>query len=278
MLFFRLVSYLPLPALYLITDLVYLVVRFILGYRKKVIDENLLYAFPEKSQKERIKIRNRFYRNFADSIAETIKLLTISDAELKKRFVLIDNHLPELAVKSGVSAVMTAGHMFNWEMAIQAIAQQSQVTTETVYLKLNNPFFNKLMLEIRVRFGGVLTEKNEFRRKMLSLKSHPKIVQLASDQRPPISQKKYKREFMNRPALFFEGAEVLAKNMGLPVFFGRVTRVKRGYYYLEFSNIATPPYENALPHSITDSFCKSLEENIRNQPDLYLWSHKRWKV
>lgn len=83
---------------------------------------------------------------------------------------------------------------------------------------------------------------------------------------------------MNRPALFFEGAEVLAKNMGLPVFFGRVTRVKRGYYYLEFFNIATPPYENAPPHSITDSFCESLEENIRNQPDLYLWSHKRWKV
>lgn len=278
MLFFRLVSYLPLPALYLITDLVYLVARFILGYRKKVIDENLQFAFPEKSQKERIEIRNSFYRNFADSIAETIKLLTISDAELKKRFVLIDNHLPEFAVKSGVSAVMTAGHMFNWEMAIQAIAQQSQVTTETVYLKLNNPFFNKLMLEIRVRFGGVLTEKNDFRRKMLSLKRNPKIVQLASDQRPPISQKKYKREFMNRPALFFEGAEVLAKNMGLPVFFGRVTRVKRGYYYLEFFNIATPPYENAPPHSITDSFCESLEENIRNQPDLYLWSHKRWKV
>ncbi|OOG74239.1 lysophospholipid acyltransferase family protein [Algoriphagus sp. A40] len=278
MLFFRLVSYLPLPVLYFITDLVYIVVRFILGYRKKVIDENLLYAFPEKSQKERIEIRNRFYRNFADSIAETIKLLTISDAELKKRFVLIDNHLPEQAVMSGISAVMTAGHMFNWEMAIQAIAQQSQVTTETVYLKLNNPFFNKLMLEIRVRFGGVLTEKNEFRRKMLSLKKNPKIVQLASDQRPPISQKKYKREFMNRQALFFEGAEVLAKNMGLPVFFGRVTKVKRGYYYLEFFNIASPPYENAPPHSITDSFCESLEENIRNQPDLYLWSHKRWKV
>jgi len=278
MFFFRMLSFLPLPALYLITDLVYLIARFVVGYRKKVIDENLLFAFPEKSQKERKKIRNRFYRNFTDSIAETIKLLTISDAELKKRFVLIDNHLPEMIVNSGHSAVMTAGHLFNWEMAIQAIAQQSGVTTETVYLKLNNRFFNELMLKIRVRFGGVFTEKNEFRKKMLSLKSHPRIIQLASDQRPPVSQKKYKREFMNRPALFFEGAEVLAKKMGVPVYFGRITKVKRGHFYLEFFNIAKPPYENAPPHHITDAFCEKLEENIRNQPDLYLWSHKRWKV
>jgi Kdo2-lipid IVA lauroyltransferase/acyltransferase len=278
MLFFRLLSYLPLPVLYLITDFVYLVVRFPIGYRKKVIDENLQFAFPEKSQQERKKIRNKFYRNFTDTIAETIKLLTISDAELRNRFVLIDNQLPELAVKSGTSAIMTAGHMFNWEMAIQAIAQQSEVVTETVYLKLNNRFFNKLMLEIRVRFGGVFTEKKEFGKSMATLKSHPRIIQLASDQRPPLSQRRYKREFMNRPALFFEGAEVLAKKMNLPVYFGSVTKVKRGYYYLEFYNIATPPYENTPPHSITDAFCKILEDNIRNQPDLYLWSHKRWKV
>lgn len=278
MLLFRALSYLPLPVLYLITDFVYLVVRFIVVYRKKVIDENLQFAFPEKSPKERKNMRNKFYRNFTDSIAETIKLLTISDDELMRRFVLIDNHLPELTVKSGTSAVMTAGHMFNWEMAIQAIPQQSDVIIETVYLKLNNKFFNNLLLKIRIRFGGVLTEKKDFSKSMITLESHPRIIQLASDQRPPLSQKRYRREFMNRPALFFEGAEVLAKKMNLPVYFGRVTKVKRGYYYLEFFNIATPPYTDSTPHSITDSFCKILEENIRSQPDLYLWSHKRWKV
>ncbi len=278
MLFFRLLSYLPLPALYLISDLGYVVARYLLSYRKKVIDENLQYAFPEKTPEERKNIRNKFYRNFTDSIAETIKLLTISDAELEKRFVLINHQLPELAVKSGTSAVMTAGHLFNWEMAIQSIAQQSEVTTETVYQKLNNRFFNELMLKIRVRFGGVFTEKDEFKKTLFTLKSHPRIIQLASDQRPPISQKRYRREFMNRPACFFEGAEIFAKKMGLPVYFGRVTKVKRGHYFLEFSNIAVPPYDKALPHSITDAYCKKLEENIRNQPELYLWSHKRWKI
>lgn len=278
MLLFRLLSYLPLPILYLLSDIVYLFARFIIGYRKKVIDENLKFAFPEKPQNERDKIRNLFYRNFTDSIAETIKLLTISDAELKKRFVLKDNQLPALTVHSGQSAIMTAGHLFNWEMAIQAISQQTDVITETVYLKLNNKFFNQLLLTIRTRFNCVLTEKKEFLKSAITLKTNPRIIQLASDQRPPLSQKRYRREFLNRPAAFFEGAEVLAKKMGLPVYFGSVTKVKRGYYYLEFYNIAMPPYEDSPPHSVTDAFCKILEENIRNQPDLYLWSHKRWKV
>lgn len=279
MFFFRLLSYLPLSVLYLFSDLIYLIARFVISYRKKVIDENLKYAFPDKSAEERKKIRNQFYRNFTDAFfAETIKLLTISEAELNKRFTLVNNHLPEIPVNSGVSAIMTAGHMFNWEMAIQSIANQSKVTTETVYLKLNNHFFNQLMLNIRVRFGGILTERNDFRKNMRSLKTQPKIIQLASDQRPPLSQKRYQREFMNRSAYFLEGAEVLAKNMSLPVYYGKVTKLKRGYYCLEFINLAFPPYDNSPKHSITDAFCENLEENIRNQPDLYLWSHNRWKA
>lgn len=278
MFFFRLLSYLPFPILYLFSDLLYLVARFVIGYRKKVIEENLRYAFPEKSEAERKKIRNQFYRNFTDSFAETIKMLTISEEEMRKRFRLVNQVLPDAAVKAGTSAIMTAGHLFNWEMAIVAIALNSEVVAETVYLKVNNPFFNKLILKIRTHFGGVMTEKRDFRKSMITMRNSPRIVQLASDQRPSSSENRYQREFMNRPAVFFEGAEFLAKKMKLPVFFGTVTKVKRGHYTLEISNLASPPYDTAQPHSITDAFCEKLEENIRIQPDLYLWSHKRWKI
>lgn len=278
MFFFRLLSFLPLSILYLISDALYLIARFVIRYRKKVIDENLKFAFPEKSEAERKKIRNRFYRNFTDSFAETIKLLTISESEMRKRFLLDKQDLPDGAVKSGKSAIMTAGHLFNWELAIAAIALNSEVVAETVYLKVNNPFFNKLLLKIRTRFGGVMTEKRDFRRSMITMRNSPRIVQLASDQRPSSSENRYQREFMNRPAVFFEGAEFLAKKMGLPVFFGTVTKVRRGHYKLEISNLASPPFDSAQPHSITDAFCEKLEENIRLQPDLYLWSHKRWKI
>ncbi|MDF2156778.1 lysophospholipid acyltransferase family protein [Algoriphagus sp. CAU 1675] len=278
MFFFRLLSRLPLSVLYLFTDVLYLLARFVIRYRKNVIEENLRFAFPELNELERKTIRNRFYRNFTDTFAETIKMLTISEKELRQRFQVVNQEAIDGEVLAGKSALMMAGHIFNWEMAILGVALQTKVTAETVYLKLNNPFFNRLMLEIRTHFGGVMTEKKDFRKSMISLRSEPRILHLAADQRPPGKEKRYQRLFMNRPAYFFEGGEFMAKRMGLPVFFGKITKLKRGHYRMEFSKLAEPPYEQDAPHSITDEFCRRLEENIRNQPELYLWSHKRWKV
>ncbi len=244
-----------------------------------MIDENLLYAFPEKTPAERKTIRNKFYRNFTDAFfAETIKMLTISEQELKQRFHVVNQELVDTPVKDGKSALMMAGHVFNWEMAILGVALNTKVTAETVYLKLNNSFFNELMLKIRTHFGGVMTEKREFRRSMITMRSEPRIVHLAADQRPPVSDSRYTRTFMNRPALFFEGGEFMAKKMGLPVFYGQITKEKRGHYRFEFTELARPPYNDHAPHSITDEFCRRLEENIRRQPELYLWSHKRWRI
>lgn len=278
MFFFRLLSRLPLPVLYLFSDLLYLVARYVTRYRKKVIEENLQFAFPELSGTERKKIRNRFYRNFTDTFAETIKLLTISEQELRKRFQVVNQQIVDAPVKSGISTLMMAGHIFNWEMAILGVALHTEVLAETVYLKLNNPFFNKLMLEIRTHFGGLMTEKRDFRKSMISMRTEPRIVHLAADQRPPGKENRYQRDFMNRPAYFFEGAEFMAKKMNFPVFFGKMTKVRRGYYRFEFEELARPPYDTHAAHSITDEFCRKLEENIRIQPDMYLWSHKRWKI
>jgi KDO2-lipid IV(A) lauroyltransferase len=173
---------------------------------------------------------------------------------------------------------MVAGHLFNWEMGVIGTNLQSNVKVETVYLRVNNPFFNDLMKKIRTRFGGYLTEKKEFRRGMLTLGKDPRIVLLGSDQRPPSSENRYIRTFLNRPAAFFEGAEFLSKKMNLVVHYGKMIKVRRGYYRYEFVPLASPPYTDAPPHSITDRFCEMLEQNIQEQPELYLWSHKRWKV
>lgn len=279
MFFFRLLSRLPLGVLYIFSDLLYLVARYVIRYRKKVIDENLKFAFPEKSEKERKTIRNKFYRNFTDAFfAETIKMLTISEKELRRRFLVINQNLVDQEVLKGNSTLLMAGHIFSWEMAILGIALNTRVEVETVYLKLNSPFFNKLMFAIRTHFGGIMTEKNEFRKSMITIKSNPRLIILAADQRPPKKENRYQKEFMNRPAYFFEGGEYMSKKMELPVFFGTITKYKRGHYRAEFSQLATPPYQEDLPHSVTDEFCKKLEENIRLQPDLYLWSHKRWKI
>ena len=139
MFFFRLFSRLPLPVLYLFTDVLYLIARFVIRYRKKVIDENLYYAFPELSDVERKKIRNRFYRNFTDTFAETIKILTISEEEFRRRFVIVNQEGLDAPVKKGISSLMVTGHIFNWEMGVVGTNLYSEVQppcTTTRYLAL----------------------------------------------------------------------------------------------------------------------------------------------
>lgn len=278
MFFFRLFSQLPLGVLYLFTDVLYFLARYIIRYRKKVIDDNLLYAFPEKSSKERKAIRNRFYRNFTDSIAETIKSLSISKKELARRFTITNQDFLDQGVKNGSSVLLLAGHFFNWELGLQQAAVLSQVPAEGVYLKINNPFFNQLMYQARTRFGNTVTEKNEFRETVKTLSSDHRVVQLAADQRPDRRTTRYQRNFLNRPAYFFEGAEHIAKSMNLPVYFGEISKLGRGRYQATYELLANGPYDGHLAHSITDAFCDRLEANIHFQPDLYLWSHKRWRV
>lgn len=278
MLFFRLFSRLPLGILYLFSDVLYLIARYVVRYRKKVIDDNLLHAFPEKTAEERKAIRNRFYRNFTDSIAETIKSITISKEELSRRFTVTNQPLLDQEVLDGKSVLLLAGHFFNWELGLQQAAVLSQVPSEGVYLKLSSPFFNQLMYAARTRFGNVITEKNEFRTTVKTLETQHRVVQLAADQRPNNRTTRYQRDFLNRPAYFFEGAEHIAKSKDLPVYFGEITKKGRGRYQATYELLSKGPYDSHPEHSITDAFCDRLEANIRLQPDLYLWSHKRWRL
>ena len=278
MLFFRLFSRLPLGILYLFSDFLYLIARYVAQYRKKVIDENLLHAFPEKTARERKAIRNRFYRNFTDSIAEIIKSISISKKELAQRFTITNQDFLDEEVKNGTSVLLLAGHFFNWELGLQQAAVLSEVPSEGVYLKINSPFFNELMYQARTRFGNTITEKNEFRETVKTLATDHRVVQLAADQRPNRRTTRYQRSFLNRPAYFYEGAEHIAKNKNLPVYFGEISKLGRGRYQATYELLAKGPYDAHLEHSITDVFCARLEANIHLQPDLYLWSHKRWRL
>jgi len=278
MFFFRLFSQLPLRVLYLFTDILYFIARYVIRYRKKVIEENLLHAFPDKSTTERKAIRNRFYRNFTDSIAETIKSLSISKEELARRFTITNQDFLDQGVINGSSVLLLAGHFFNWELGLQQAAVLSKVPSEGVYLKINSPFFNQLMYKARTRFGNTVTEKNEFRETVKTLNKDHRVVQLAADQRPNRRSTRYQRNFLNRPAYFFEGAEHIAKSMNLPVYFGEISKLGRGRYQATYELLAKGPYDGHSAHSITDAFCARLEANIHLQPDLYLWSHKRWRI
>lgn len=277
MIFIRLISKLPLGVLYVFSDLLYLIAYYLIGYRKKVVQENLAHAFPEKNRAERNRIEKEFYRNFTDSLAETIKLLTMGKKELNERFFTKNPSLVFDRVDNGEIVIGMCGHIFNWEGHLLTVSSEVQEKCETIYTKINHPFFEKLMQRIRERWGAKITERKSFQRTFLKDRKIPRLIVLAADQRPNLMDIRYRTFFMNRETAFFEGGEKLAKKFDLTVIYGHISKPKRGYYEYEYHILASPPYTGHIPHSITDKFIHLLEKNIRDQPALYLWTHNRWK-
>lgn len=277
MIIFKLISFLPQWVLYIFSDLLFLIGYYVIGYRKKVILENLKHAFPQKSESERRNIARQFFRNLTDSFAEIIKMYGISKEDLDKRVIIENKEIVLEAIKNNQVIIGLTGHFFNWEMHLLQMMANVSNKCDVVYLKVNNPFFEKLMLAIRTRFGGGLIERSSFQRDYLRKRDQPRLIVLAADQRPSHGEIRYWAPFMNRETAFFEGAEKLAKRFNHPVMYSYVHKPKRGHYTFTYELITVPPYENEKEHSITDAYISLTERNIREQPSLYLWSHKRWK-
>lgn len=277
MFLFRLISYLPLAVLYLFTDLLYLLGYHILKYRQKVILTNLKNAFPEKSEKEIKQIAKKFFRNLTDSFAETIKAYSMTKEEFHRRVKIIHPEIVNEQIGKGEVLIGMTGHFFNWEWHLLNVMANINNQVDVVYTKVSNPFFEKLMMKIRTRFGGQMVEKDSFQRDFLRKRNQPRMIVLAADQRPGNRDIRYWRNFMGRETAFFEGGEKLAKRFNHPVLYAHVSKPKRGHYIFRYEMMCTPPYTDQSEHSITDHFIVLLEDNIRRQPEIYLWSHNRWK-
>lgn len=274
---FKMISFLPLGVLYIFTDMLYLIGYHVLKYRQKVIFENLKFSFPEKSEAERKAIAKKFFRALTDSFAETLKFYTISKNELGKRLTILNGHHITDRLNNGEIVLLVSGHFINWEAYVIGLKALVDPRLETVYSKLKNDFFNTLMMNIRGRFGGTLVEKSNFGRNFLEKRNVPRAIGLAADQRPGKSEIRYSAEFMNRKTAFFEGPEKLAKRNGYAVIYCNMKRPKRGHYIMTYEKICEPPYTDDPAHSITDAFIRITEKGIREQPEIYLWSHNRWK-
>ena len=277
MVFFRLISLLPLWALYLVTDFVFLVGYYVIRYRRKIVGENLAFAFPEKSAKERRQIERKFYRNLTDSFAETIKLYTMSREEINRRFVIRNPHIIKDRLDKGEIVLGLAAHFFHWEGQTLAFKAAVDTRFETVYHRVTNQFFDNLMKEIRGRFGGTLVDKDDFTRNYLKNRNVPRLIGLAADQRPHQAETKYVTTFMNRETYFYEGPEKMAKRYGLAAVYADVQKPKRGHYIYTYQLVENPPYTDSPAQSITHKFIELTEKNIRAYPELYLWSHNRWR-
>jgi KDO2-lipid IV(A) lauroyltransferase len=274
MFFFRLLSLLPFWVLYRISDGLFLLAYHITGYRRKVVRENLSLCFPDKSEREIIRLEREFYRHLCDVVVETIKLISISPENLRKRIRHENPDFADEIIRSGNSYVAMATHMANWEWLLAGNALYLNGEIDAVYKPLHNRFFDRLMLKIRTRFGCWPVPSDSVLRSQVSRRTIPKGIAMAADQTPGPDNSAV-IDFLDRKTLFFKGPPKLAAKLKFPVFYAGIRKERRGHYILFVEPMGNP--EEVGDERILKDFAARLERDIRLQPALWLWSHKRWK-
>lgn len=276
----RLLARLPLGVLYVLSDAISLLMMHVVRYRRKVIKGNLRKAFPNKKSRERRAIRRAYYRHLSDVLMETLKLLTISEEEINRRVrisgrgraMLTDNY------HKGITTMCLLGHYGNWEWITAGFYFTHPIKMVPAYRPLHNPVIDRFMLDVRMRFAHQLIPKKQVARSILRFqKEGPAVaIGLVADQMPR-NQESYSTVFLGQETLVYSGPEKLARMMNMPVYFLSVTKLRRGYYEITAEPISDSPKEET-EGMISQRFMDRLEQEILKAPEIWLWSHRRWKV
>ena len=270
-------SKLPLRILYILSDIIFFLMYNLVGYRKKVVTENLKNSFPKKSESEIDKIRTSFYRNFSDYIVETFKSFTISSKELRVRVQHINQDVFHDAKSENKNVILLTGHVFNWEWFNALATIIPQENCFPVYRKVQNSFWEEKIKGIRNRFGNTALEAKEVIRHILRNPNDGNSVYMfVADQSPHVSEVSFGLNFLNQKTPAFIGYDKLSTRMDLAFVFCEMKKVKRGYYQINYYRIY-PDGEKFVEYEVVKKFHKLLENTINKRPDNYLWSHRRWK-
>jgi len=271
------ITLLPMWALHLLSDLLWPFFFHVVRYRRRVVETNLRNAFPEKGPEEREKIARRFYRHLTDMIVETLKAMHMNSEQIRKRFFVPDTSITDRFFSEGRDVVALASHYNNWEW-YSSLQLSAKHTVITIYKPLKNKDFDRFLRKIRERFGMHTTPMNHIVRDLVKYRSE-KILTLSGfigDQTPPPDDNACWTTFLNQDTGFYRGAEKIAVKYDMPVIMMNIVKRKRGSYELEYSIISEHP-RNEEPNAIISRYAARLEEIIREKPEYWLWSHRRWK-
>jgi KDO2-lipid IV(A) lauroyltransferase len=276
--FIYLISVLPFPILYFASYIVYVIIYYFVGYRKDVVYQNLKLSFPEKTSEEISKLAKDFYRYFCDLLLETFKTLTISKNSMLRHCSIDEKSLALLnkLASEGQSILLVLGHKGNWEWAGNTFSLLSSYKLFVIYHPLANPYFDRLMYNMRSKFGTKLIPMADTFREMVKHKSELTATAFIADQTPQPDNAHW-MNFLNQDTPVFLGTEKIATKMKRLVLFVSVQKIKRGYYQLviDENDIMNP--NNFSAGELTESHTKKLEKDIRQQPETWLWTHRRWK-
>ena len=270
---------LPMRALYVLSDILYVLVYRIIRYRVKVVRKNLTNSFPEKSEAELLKLEHEFYHHFADYIVETIKLAHISLEELQRRAYLRNPELVDQLMAEGHTCfILLMGHYGNWEWFSGSTSRFKDSRIYQIYRPLSNKAFDQLFIHLRTQFGSYGIKKQDTVREVIQLTKDktPCVVIFIADQTPSRNNLHYWTTFLNQDSAILTGPERLAKKLNLPVIFLDTKQVKRGYYTVDMKLLTDHP-KDTPDNWITEQYARLMEKCILRNPAGWLWTHKRWK-
>ena len=272
-----LISILPFRMLYMLSDVIAFLLYYIIGYRKKVVYNNLKMAFPEKSDKELKSIRRKFYRHFTDIFMELIKSFTISKKTLNKHYTHTNIEIFDELYKNGKSNILTGAHYANWEWII-SMNSFIDYKGYAAYTKIGNKYFNAKMLKSREKFGVHFVQTSKIVSKIESDKKEniQAMYGLLSDQSPQLKKTHYWSEFFGVFVPIHTGTEMLAKKYDMNIVYMVTKKVKRGYYETTFT-LLSDDVQKYPDYELTDIFLRKTEEHIREAPQYYFWTHNRFK-
>ncbi len=274
--FLYLFSLLPFWVLYAFADVIFFLLFYVVGYRRKVISSNLANAFPQKSALERLVIEKKYYAFLADLVVETMKMNSMSEKSVRKRCVFNNPEEVQRHFDNGKSVLLATGHYGNWEWGTLILALSFKEKFLVIYKPLSDKYFGDFMNKMRSRFGAVMVAMKFTLRKIIELKNEKYMIAFASDQTPAPVEAQYFTTFLNQPTAIFLGLEKIAKMTNNPVVFCYTNRLKRGYYEGTFKTLIENP-KDYKEYEITNIHTQELEQIINKRPELWLWSHKRWK-
>ena len=270
------ISLLPLWVIYLFTDFIYFIFRYIYPYRKDVIRKNIKYSFPEKSHENRRKIHLGFYRHLTDLLAESIKNISISKTELKTRIKVKNPEVMNDLFQQGKNVLLVSGHYNNWEFMITVQNLILKHKAVGIGMPLSNAFWQKKLNQRRARFGMKIITSHEVPDFFSKIHPKPIATLILSDQSPGDFRKSYWMTFLNQATAVTFGCEYLAHKYNHSVVFFNIKKEKRGHYVIEFTPVCITPSSMEWGE-ITEIHTKKLELAIQSNPNYWLWSHNRWK-
>ncbi len=274
--FLWLISILPYRLFYGFSDFMFFMLYYVIGYRKKVVRDNLKLTMPKKTAEELDQIQKDFYKHLCDLLLEMVKTMHLSKDKVKIRYDVQNIELIQ-EIEKEKSILIVCSHYANWEWNV---SMNNYINSKgfAVYQKIGNVYFDRLIKKFRSKWNTTPIEQKEtvkavIRNEQQSIRG---IYGMVSDQSPMASRAQYWSTFMGVKVPVFNGAEVLARKLDLAVVFLKVSKVKRGYYKAEFIPI-TRNGKSTKEHEITEQFLRLTEQQIKERPEHYLWTHRRWK-